>query len=252
VAPNPDRELAEARAAIDRDDPRAALKRLDRARRGYLKRHDTDGLEHLLLLADVLEPAEEHARIGRTNFVYAVQQNLRLESRRHARQTGQPWNDPYPDLQAPTEHTGIALTRLVKVAIGIGTALAAIGLVAFIVLPFLISSDSTSVRVRLLNDTRADVSVNGCIDPSCDSSASWMHADLGPGLSTERNVDADDLIDAFRYKRSGAHVCLPLRIHDAYIRHGSDSAIVLVGRLSQATACPGRTVLPTAGTTGGL
>ena len=47
MAPKPDRELGEARACIDRGDERAALKRLDRARRGYVKQQDADGLEHL-------------------------------------------------------------------------------------------------------------------------------------------------------------------------------------------------------------
>jgi hypothetical protein len=246
VAPNPDRELAEARAAIDRDDPRGALKRLDRARRGYVKRHDTDGLEHLLLLADVLEPTDEQTSIGRANFVYAVKQNLRLQARLARR------DDPYPDLQAPTEHTGIALTRPVKLAIGLGTAIGALALVAFFVLPFVFSSESTGVTVRLVNDTGADASVHGCLDPSCDSDESWMQADLAPGLFTERDVTADDLIDAFRYSRDGEPLCLPLRIHDAYIRHGSDESVVLVGRLSQATPCPGKTILPSAGRQSGL
>ena len=120
MAPQPDRELAEARAAIDRGDTRAALKRLERARRGYLKQHDADGLEHLLLLADVLDPTDERTRIGRDNLVYAVKQNLRLESRRGAQRASQPWVDPYPDLAAPSEHTGIAFTRGVKLAIAIG------------------------------------------------------------------------------------------------------------------------------------
>jgi hypothetical protein len=68
VAPNPDRELAEARAAIDRSDAGAALKRLDRARRGYVKRQDTDGLEHLLLLTDLVDATDERTRIGRVNL----------------------------------------------------------------------------------------------------------------------------------------------------------------------------------------
>jgi hypothetical protein len=250
VAPNPDRELAEARAAIDRSDARAALKRLDRARRGYVKLQDTDGLEHLLLLTDLVDPTDERTRIGRVNLDYAIKQNLRQESRRQAIGAGWAWADPYPGLQAPTEHTGIAFTRGVKVAIAIGTLLGAAGLVAFFVLPFFFSSDTTEVTLRLVNDTHAKASVRGCDDPSCD--VPWMHADLDPGLSTERDVPTDDLVDLFRFDRSGEDLCLPLRIHDAFVRHGSDTSVVLVGRLSTATSCPGSTVLPGAAAQTGL
>jgi hypothetical protein len=176
VAPNPDRELAEARAAIDRGDAHAALKRLDRARRGYVKGHDADGLEHLLMLADVLDPNDERARIGRINLEYALKQNLRQESRRHALLAGGPWTDPYPALEAPTEHTGIAFTRGVKLAIAIGTAIGALVLVAIFVLPIVFSSSTTSVTVRLVNDTQHQASVSGCDDPTCTST--WTHADL--------------------------------------------------------------------------
>jgi hypothetical protein len=250
VAPNPDRELAEARAAIDRSDARAALKRLDRARRGYVKHEDTDGLEHLLLLTDLVEPTDERTRIGRVNLDYAIKQNLRQESRRQAIRKGEAWADPYPGLQAPTEHTGIAFTRGVKVAIGVGTVLGAAALVAFFVLPFFFSSSTTEATLRLVNDTHSEISVRGCDDPSCDFS--WMHADLDPGLSTERDVSTDDLVDLFRFERGGQDFCLPLRVHDAYVRHGSDTSVVLVGRLSKATPCPGSTVLPGAAAQAGL
>jgi hypothetical protein len=250
VAPNPDRELAEARECIDRSDERGALKRLDRARRGYLKRHDADGLEHLLLLADVLEATDERIRIGRENFVYAVKQNLRLESRRRAQQEGGQWSDPYPDLEAPTEHTRIAFTRPVKLAIGIATALGALLLLAIFILPIVFSSEETSVTVRLVNDTPGNVTVRGCNDPDCVST--WMHADLGPGLATERDVVADDVVDTFRFEREGEDACLPLRVHDAYNRYGSDPGVILVGRLSRATPCPGITVLPEAAPETGL
>ena len=250
MAPNPDRELAEARAAIDRSDSRAALKRLDRARRGYVKHQDTDGLEHLLLLTDLVEPTDERTRIGRVNLDYAIKQNLRQESRRQAVRSGKPWTDPYPSLQAPTEHTGIAFTRGVKAAIAVGTVLGAAALVAFFVLPFFFSSSTSDVTLRLVNDTHAEASVRGCDDQSCDFP--WMHANLDPGLSTERDVSTDDIVDLFRFEQSGRDRCLWLRIHDAFVRHGSDTSIVLVGRLSRATPCPGQTVLPEATTPSGL
>ena len=250
MAPQPDRELAEARAAIDRGDTRAALKRLERARRGYLKQHDADGLEHLLLLADVLDPTDERTRIGRENFVYAVKQNLRLESRRAAQRTSQPWTDPYPDLAAPTEHTGIAFTRGVKLAIAIGAVLGTAALLALFILPLVFSSSSTGLTLRILNDTHANLTVRGCNDFDCTST--WMHAELGPGLSTERTIPTDDLVDLFRFKRGGEDICLPLRVHDAFVRYGSDTGVVLVGRLSRATPCPGTTSLPDGSRESGL
>jgi hypothetical protein len=247
VAPKPDRELAEARACIDRGDERRALKRLDRSRRGYLKQHDADGLEHLLLLADVLEAADERTRIGRDNLVYAIKQNLRFESRRR----GQP--DPYPDLQGPAEHTRIAFTRPVKVAIGIATLLGALALLGVIVASFAFSSSGTEVTVRLVNDTPERVSFTGCGDPGCNADSTWTHAELDPGRFTERQVPADDVIELFQVNRSGSRDwCLPLRVHDAYVRHGSDPTVVLVARLSRATPCPGTTVLPATGPESGL
>ena len=183
MAPNPDRELAEARAAIDRSDARDALKHLDRARRGYVKEHDADGLEHLLLLADVLGPTDEPTSVGQVNLVYAIKQNLRLETRRIARLWDRPWTDPYPDLAAPTEHTRIAFTRGVKLTIAVGVILGAAALVAVFALLSSSSSGMTEVTLRLVNDTGAKASVEGCDNTDCIST--WMHADLGPGLSTE-------------------------------------------------------------------
>ena len=250
MAPQPDRELAEARAAIDRGDTRAALKRLEQARRGYLKQHDADGLEHLLLLADVLDPTDERTRIGRDNLVYAVKQNLRLESRRGAQRASQPWVDPYPDLAAPSEHTGIAFTRGVKLAIAIGAAVGAAALVGIVVALFLFSPNR-NVTVRIVNDTPSEVRVNGCDDPSC-AGKDWMQADLAPGTSTDRSVASDDLLDTFRFDRGDTAFCLPLRVHDAFVRYGFDTGVVLVGRLSRATPCPGTTILPGAANETGL
>jgi hypothetical protein len=243
VAPNPDRELAYARACIDRGDESGALKRLDRARRGYLKRRDTAGLEHLLVLADVLEAKDDRVRIGRDNLVYAVKQNLRQESRRRAQQQREPWQDPYPDLQAPTEHTGIVFTRAVKLWIAIGTALATILLIAIFTLPGLYSTSETYVTLRLVNNTGDPVRIRGCNDADCFST--WMHADLDPGLRTERQVPVDDVVDLFEVTRSGhADVCLPVRVHDGYELAGEQASVILVAKVAAATPCPGTTVLP--------
>ena len=245
MAPNPDRELADARACIDRGDEAGALKRLDRARRGYLKKRDPAGLEHLLVLADVLQADQERVRIGRDNLRYSIKQNLRQESRRQAQEQRVPWHDPYPDLQAPSEHTRIAVTRGVKFWIAVAVVLG-VALFGGIVLALALSSSSkTEVTVRLVNDTGTAVRVRGCDDQSCTTS--WMQADLDAGLQTERNVPADDLVDVFRVKRPGqAEACLPLLVHDGYLAAGAFTPLTLVARLSQATPCPGSTVRPTA------
>ena len=61
--PDPDRELGEARAAIDRGDSLAALKRLDHARRGYHKQRNSDGLDHVLHMAELVDyTADDRAR----------------------------------------------------------------------------------------------------------------------------------------------------------------------------------------------
>jgi hypothetical protein len=250
VARNPDRELGEARASIDRGSERDALKHLDKARRGYLKRHDRPGLEHLLVMADVLEGDDEPVRIGRANLVYAVKQNLRLESRREAQRLGEPWRDPYPDLSAPTEHTRIAFTRGVKLAIAVATAVGAVAAVAFVSLPFVFESSSEpEVTLRLLNDTKQPAELRGCDDSDCFTT--WLHRDVEPGLATESSVPTDDLVELFRVKFAGrGEVCLPVRVHDAVERFGDSGA--LVARVSKATPCPGTTILPQATVQTGL
>ena len=251
MAPNPDRELAEARACIDRGDEARALKRLDRARRGYLKQRDAAGLEHLFVLADVLEAKDDRARIGRDNLVYAIKQNLRQESRRRAQEQGEPWQDPYPDLQAPSEHTRIAFTRGVKFWIAAGVAIAIVLAGAIVLAIALSSSSETDVTLRLVNDTGAAVTVRVCDDSSCSSYQG--HASVDPAHYTELDVPADDLVDQFRLLRRGqADTCLPLLVHDAYVRAGSQTPLTLVARLSSATPCPGTTVRPTPGRELGL
>jgi hypothetical protein len=242
VAVDPDRELAEARSCIDRGDEPAALRRLDRARRGFVKRHDQSGLEHVLVMAAVLENDDERVRIGRANLEYAVKQNLRLESRRAARSTGGQWEDPYPGLGAPSEHTKLVLTRGVKLAIGAGVLLGSALLIAIFVLPWFFESSSTRVTLRLLNDTPQSATVRGCDDVDC--STTWMHRDVDAGLATEDDVDVQDFVALFKVKQPGRpDTCLPVRVHDGFQRLPAADG-TLVARLSQATPCPGTTVLP--------
>jgi len=241
VAPNPDRELGEARAAIDRGDSLAALKHLDRARRGYIKQRDSEGLDHVLHMARLVDAANDPARIGRENLQYAVKQNLRQESRRQAQERKETWTDPYPELQAPTEHTGLVLTRSVRVAIATGVVLATALLVAVFVLPWFFESDTKTVTLRLLNDTPQTVTVRGCFARSCDET--WLDRDLEPGQETETDVAAEELVDLFHVASAGRDdACLPVRVHDGYQQ--LDGGGTLVVRVSKATPCPGTTVLP--------
>ena len=243
VAPNPDRELGEARAAIDRGDGLAALKRLDRARRGYFKERDADGLEHVLRMSDLVDSSDSWSRIGRENLGYAVKQNLRQESRRQAKERREPWLDPYPDLRGPTEHTGLVLTRPVKVAIGVGVALGTALLLALLIVPWFVESSTNTVTLRLVNDTPQTITVRGCSNPpDCDST--WFHRELEAGQEADTDVDSDDLVDLFELRRSGREdMCLPARIHDGYLQL-EDGRGALAIRLSEATSCPGTTVLP--------
>jgi hypothetical protein len=250
----PDLELGEARAAIDRSDARAALKRLDRARRGYLKNHDREGLEHVLHMTELVGGEEdERARTGRENLAYAVKQNLRQETRRDAQAAGEHWQDPYPALQAPTEHTGIHLGHGAKIAIGVGVAIGTLAVAAYVVAVVafaLWGGGQDQVTLRLLNDTTGSVTVTGCDDTNCGST--WMHRDVGPGQGTERSVPIDDLVDLFKIERPGSDdTCLPVRVHDGYRQLGGQTSMLVV-RISQATPCPGTTVLPEPAAPAGL
>ena len=240
LAASPDHDLGEARAAIDRGDARAALKSLDRARKGYARALDPEGLEHVLDMAALVDARDDHVRIGRDNLVYAVKQNLRQEGRRRARQLGRPWTDPFPDLQAPTEHTGFAFTRGVKIWIAIGVAVAVAAGVGIVLAAVLVDTGpKTTVSVRLHNDTGQTVSVRACADELCAS------REVAPGEVTESEVDANKLVQVFTLEQPGPNACLPLRIHDAYQAFGRPAA--LEATLSQATPCPGTTVLPRRG-----
>ena len=240
MAASPDRHLGEARAAIDRGDDRAALQSLDHARKGYARAADAEGLEHVLDMAALVDSADDRARIGRDNLAYAAKQNLRQESRRRARQLGRAWTDPFPDLQAPTDHTGVVLTRGVKVAIGIGV-LAAMAAVAGLVLVSVLADDGTgtTVTLRVANDTGRSITVRACDDPSCDTGPGGR--EIHPGEAAVAKVNADRLVQVFRLEQSGPDACLPLRVHDAFQLAGGDA---YAARLSQATPCPGTTVLP--------
>jgi hypothetical protein len=241
VASHPDRELGDARSALDRGDGQTALKSLDRARRGYFKARDAEGLEHVLDMAGLVDVSDDRTRVGVENLAYAVKQNLRQESRRAARQRGEPWVDPYPDIEAPTEHTRLVLTRRVKVLIGVGVVLAVAAIAGAITAIALVDDTRTTVTLRLVNDTQDQIRVQGCDDRDCFTT--WLDRDVGPGLETDADVDTDSLVEEFKLPRRGPDLCLPVRVHDGYLRLGGGSGALAV-RLSEASLCPGTTVLP--------
>jgi hypothetical protein len=94
--------------------------------------------------------------------------------------------------------------------------------------------------VRLRNDTGQTVILRGCDNPGCGTS--FLRKEVGPGDEADAEVDPDTLVQLFRIDRSGADECLPLRVHDAYQLLEPGGA--LTARLSQASPCPGTTVLP--------
>ncbi|HSC49658.1 MAG TPA: hypothetical protein VLD16_05275 [Gaiellaceae bacterium] len=240
MAASPDRELGDARAALDRGDGRAALVSLDRARRGYHRQRDAEGLEHVLDMAVLVDDADERTRIARQNLVYAAKQNLRQETRRAARERHAPWTDPFPALQAADEHTRVAPTRATKAAIAVGVVAALAVITGFVVAAAVGDGSAKTVTVRLENDSRRAVDVRGCDDPDC--ATTFTQREVPPGARTEVDVDPDTLVQLFELDGTDARECLPLRIHDAYRRLPSGG--VLSARLSQATPCPGTTVLP--------
>jgi hypothetical protein len=95
--------------------------------------------------------------------------------------------------------------------------------------------------LRIVNDTGQTVAVNGCDDADCTTT--WLHRELEPGLEADAEVDSDELVTLVRLERPGEDECLPVRVHDGYQRLRGGSGALAVP-LSQATACPGTTVLP--------
>jgi len=83
--------------------------------------------------------------------------------------------------------------------------------------------------------------VRGCDDQDCI--APWMNREVGPGLETDADVDTDAFVDLFKVEQPGPDLCLPVRVHDGYLLlNGGPGALAV--KVSDATACPGTTVLP--------
>ena len=98
----------------------------------------------------------------------------------------------------------------------------------------------TTVTLRLVNDTRRTVTVRSC-GGGASCSAGFSGRKLHAGDRLEATVDANRLVQVYKVEQPGTDACLPIRVHDAYQRFGGDA---FTARLSQATPCPGTTVLP--------
>jgi hypothetical protein len=197
-----------------------------------------------------LSAQEAQNLVGRPDVVL-VDLRERTERERHGVIPGS-LHTPYPDLQAPTSHTRISLTRGVKIAIGLGVALMTAAIVTFFALPAFVDVEETapSVTLRLVNDTQQSAVVADCLFPDC--SIGRRRKRLGPGRTLERLESSDDRVDVFSVRRLGEETCLRVRVHAGYERAGSDPELTLVAKLSQATACPGTPVVPKAVPSRGL
>lgn len=87
--------LATARAEMERDETRRALRSLEKARRTLLNRGNIDGLNELLAMARQLPVEKARHEKARTDLIDATRQNVRFLSRRDALSAGEEWSDPF-------------------------------------------------------------------------------------------------------------------------------------------------------------
>jgi hypothetical protein len=247
VAPTPERDFGQAREQIDRQEWRGAVRTLDRARKGYLKQRDRSGLEHVLGLLEVVEVSDDATRAARTNLEYALKQNLRQVTRIEAGATGTAWVDPYPGLESPREHTGIHISRGIKVWIGVGVLLGVAVVAAYFVgVALLVSSQPSTLALRIRNDTKRSVVVKWCSTETCADAFDPIETyHLDPRVSAEQDLPRTDVADLFVvYDRSGnRRRCLPVRVGSTYDRLRDKNREVAVD-VSEATPCPGAFVVP--------
>ena len=243
-----ERELEAARAAYERNDPHAALRKLDRARRDALKRRNEEQLRRVLDFAEGAIPRDERTEIERENVIYAVRQNLRQATRRKAYEDEREWIDPFPDLESPRTQTRTFMSRGLKFWIAVGVAiglLAAAGIVAAAIVGAL-SSGGDELLLRVRNDTQRFVEVKWCKNTSCTGDLDPLSTtELEPGEYQRRDLPADDVVDLFVIEdANGDEVgCLPVRVDRTYDDLPVKNLLVVV-RASQATPCPGEIVTP--------
>jgi hypothetical protein len=248
VATKFERELEAARAAYERNDPHAALRKLDHARRDALKRRNEEQLRRVLDFAEGAIPRDERTEIERENVIYAVRQNLRQATRRKAYEDEREWIDPFPDLESPRTQTRTFISRGLKfwIAVGVVIGLLATGGIVAAAIVGALSSGGDELLLRVRNDTQRFVEVDWCRNTSCTGDLDPLSTtELEPGEYQRRDLPADDVVDLFVIEdASGDEVgCLPVRVDRTYDNLPVKNLLVVV-RVSQATPCPGEIVTP--------
>jgi hypothetical protein len=242
-----DSRLAAARADYERNDPYAALRKLDAARRLALRRRDEEQLQRVLEFVNGVIVRDERTEVERENVLYAVRQNLRQLSRRRVVREGGTWTDPYPDLEAPTPQTRTFVSTGLKFWIGVGVLLGLLAVAAFVaaVVAGAFKSEPR-LALRLRNDTPGAVALKWCDEVACDSGYDPMSTThLDPGAYARRDLPAHDVVDLFVVENaSGRRIgCLPVRVDRTYAGL-ADKRTLMVVRVSAMTSCPGEIVTP--------
>jgi hypothetical protein len=248
VATKFERHLDAARAVYERNDPNAALRKLDGARRDALKRRNEDELRRVLDFAEGVIARDERTEIARENVIYALRQNLRQVTRRRAYEDQREWVDPFPDLGSPRPQTRTFVSRGLKFWIGVGVAFGvvfmAVLVAALVAGAFSSGGDELALRVR--NDTERFVRLDWCETDSCSGDFDPLSTTrLEPGEYQRRDLPAHDIVDLFVLEDvNGDKVgCLPVRVDRTY-EDLPNKKILVVVRVSQATPCPGEIVYP--------
>lgn len=213
------------------------LRSLDRARRGFARGGDIDGLRHVLDLAALVEPTDERALAERDNVIYSAKQNLRQATRTRAVREGSEWIDPYPDIEAPAApRARVYFTRWVKLAIAIGVLAGVLALGGCIALLAIYSGGELSVGV--INDGQRPVEVSWCDDPSCDDE--HESHEVFPNGTAEFDFPSDDKLDLIVIMdTSGRRLgCFVVPVHSTYEEvHPDARGVSFV--VSAADRCPG-------------
>jgi hypothetical protein len=229
---NPERDFGEARERLDRGDRLGALRSLDRARDGFARRADVDGLQHVVDLAGLVEATGERIAAERDNLEYAVKQNLRQATRTRAVREGREWVDPYPDIEAPAaRRTRVYFTRWVKLAIAVGVLLGVLALGGCIAAAIIYSNDELAVVVT--NDRKETVKVRWCDAPDCE--AQHESHELAPGGTAEFDFfSTEGLIALVVFDSGGTRLgCLLVPVREIY-----DSGVRTLARnVSAAEPC---------------
>jgi hypothetical protein len=247
VAEDFENRLTAAREEYQRNNPRQALSKLDRARTVAAKNRDEEQLQRVLEFAEGSLARDEQTEIERENLLYAVRQNLRQLARRRALVTGEPWNDPFPELESPRPHTRTFISRGLRFWIAVGVVIGLLFVAAFVaaLIAGALSSGGGDLKLRVRNDTGGRVTVKWCSNVACNRDFDPIDTmQLDPGEYTRRDLPSDDVADLLVVEGPQlGRICLPIRV-DRTFQGLPDKKTVVAVRISQATPCPGEIVTP--------